>query len=116
MRYRKLDASGDMTFGHGGLDFLVNSPAAVAQAVLTALKLIAGEWFLDITAGVPYATEILGNVSQATADLAVRTAMLNVQGVTEIVSYSSSLALRKLTVAATLNSQYGQVNVAVVLP
>jgi hypothetical protein len=60
MRYRTLDANGDYTFGQNGANFLVNSPAAVGQAVLTRVKLMQGEWFLDQTAGTPYDTEILG--------------------------------------------------------
>jgi len=33
MRYRKLDDSGDFSFGHGQADFHHNTPEAVAQAV-----------------------------------------------------------------------------------
>jgi hypothetical protein len=54
MRYRKLDANGDYTFGGGSNDFLVNTPETVAQAVMTRLNLLQGEWFLDTTAGMPW--------------------------------------------------------------
>lgn len=41
MRYRVLSPTGDYTFGQGPGEFLVNSPAAVAQAIGTRLRLMA---------------------------------------------------------------------------
>ena len=111
MRYRVLDANGDMTFGQGSANFLVNSPAAVGQAVLTRLKLLTGEWFLDQTEGTPYSTEILVEGGRLTADQAIRGRILGTQGVTEIVSYSSSLAGRALNVEATIDTLYGEITV-----
>lgn len=105
-----------MTFGRGLLNFLTNSPATVAQAVLTRLLLASGEWFLDVNEGTPYATAILGNHTQQSADDALRARILGTQGVTELVDYSSSLVDRKLAVAATVNTLYGQATVQVTLP
>ena len=51
MRYRKLDAAGDMTFGNGIGAFYVDIPEAPAQAVMTRLRMEQGEWFLDAKAG-----------------------------------------------------------------
>ena len=109
MRYRTLDANGDYTFGQNGANFLVNSPAAVGQAVLTSLGLIQGEWFLDQTAGVPYDTEILGAGTESTRDLAYQTAILQTQGVSAIVEYASYLnpTTREFIVAATIDTIYG---------
>jgi len=113
MRYRTLDANGDYTFGQNSANFLVDSPEAVAQAIQTRLKLIQGEWFLDQTAGTPYNTEILGAGTQATRDLAVQAVILETQGVTEIVDYASHLdpGTRTFTVAAVVNTQYGQTTI-----
>lgn len=110
MRYRKLDANGDYVFGHGSIDFLVNSSAAVGQAIETALRLIQGEWFLDTLAGVPYYTQILGYNTQSLYDTVIKNAIRNVQGVVSIVSYSSFLnaATRVLSISATVNTQFGQ--------
>lgn len=117
MRYRTLDANGDYTLGQNGANFLVDSPAAVAQAIQTRLKLIQGEWFLDQTAGTPYNTQILGAGTEATRDLAVQTVILETQGVTEIVDYASFLdpATRQFTAAATVNTQFGQTTITQVL-
>lgn len=109
MRYRVLDANGDYTFGQNGANFLVNSPAAVAQAILTRLKLIQGEWFLDQTAGTPYSTDILGAGTESTRDLAVQTVILDTQGVTGIADYASyrNPTTREFIVAATIDTIYG---------
>jgi hypothetical protein len=111
MRYRTLDANGDYTFGQQGGNFLVNTPAAVAQAVKTRLGLRRGEWFLDNTAGTPY-DEILGKGTDATRDLAIQQEILGTQGVTGIAEYASFLnATRQFTVAATIDTIYGQTTI-----
>jgi len=109
MRYRALDSNSDYSFGQNGANFLVDSPAAVAQAISTRLKLIQGEWFLDQTAGTPYNTQILGAGTESTRDLAVQTVILGTQGVTEITDYASNFdpSTRAFTVAATVNTQFG---------
>jgi len=113
MRYRTLSPSGDYTWGENGSNFLVNSPEAVGQAVLTRLKLFEGEWFLDKTAGVPYDTEILGAGTENTRDLAYQTVILQTTGVIGIVEYASYLnpATRAFVVAATIDTIYGQTTI-----
>ncbi len=117
MRYRALDSNGDMTFGHSQTDFLISTPAAVGQAVETRLLLLTGEWFLDVTEGTPYTTEVLGTDMQDTYDLAIRDRILGTEGVVEIVKYSSVLdhEARALRIEATIDTIYGQVTVAQVL-
>lgn len=107
MRYRRIDADGDMTFGGGAANFLVDSPEAVAQAVLTRLRLMSGEWFFDSAEGTPYATEILGERTRSTYDLAIQERILGTEGVTSIATYSSSMDGRALTVEATIDTEYG---------
>ncbi len=109
MKYRKLDASGDYSLGSGA-DFLSNSPEAVAQAVLTRLRLWLGEWFVDTSDGTPYLTEILGKRKGGkNPDGAIRQRILGTTGVTEITDYSSSFdgSTRKFTVSATITTDYG---------
>lgn len=109
MRYRALTSAGDYSFGQGNANFLINSPAAVAQAVKTRLLLMTGEWFLDNTDGTPYSTEILGTGTGPLYDQAIRERILETQGVTGIVLYSSQVLNRKLSVAATITTIYGVV-------
>lgn len=111
MRYRALSPSGDMTFGFGRLNFHVDTPAAVGQAVLTRLRLLTGEWFLDAREGTPYATQVLGYGTRPTYDRVMRQRILQTQGVTEIVSYSSAVVDRGLSIAAVINTIYGETTI-----
>lgn len=117
MRYRKQDANGDYVFGGSANDFLVNSPDAVAQAVLTRLRLLQGEWFLDTTVGVPWSAQVLGKNTQGTADASIRSCILGTTGVTEITAYSSSLdsSTRKLSVTVTIDTLYGATTIQTTL-
>jgi len=113
MRYRKLDANGDYTFGHGQDDFYVDQPEAVGQAVETGLRLFQGEWFTNTSAGVPWRQSILGKHSQSTYDLILKSQILNTQGVKTLDSYSSSIdtSTRLVTVTATIDTIYGSTSV-----
>lgn len=107
MRYRALSTTGDYQFGRAGL-FLINTPAAVAQAVKTRLMLWAGEWFLDSREGTPYEQSILGYGTQGTRDLAIKERILGTPGVLSLIRYASSVdSSRKMTVTATVETQYG---------
>lgn len=109
MRVRALTPTGDMRFGQGQANLLINSPAAVAQCVLTRLKLWTTEWFLDTTAGTPWSTDVLGTGTTSRYDEAIRLRILRTIGVTGIVSYSSEVdrRTRALSVSATISTQFG---------
>lgn len=114
MRYRKLDADGDYTLGSGA-DFHANTPEAVAQAVLTRLRLWTGEWFVDTTDGTPWDTEILGKrLQRKNPDSAIKRRILETDGVTEITDYSSTFdgETRKFSVTATINTAYGSASIS----
>lgn len=115
MRYRALSADGDYTFGNGVANFHVDTAEAVAQAILTRLRLWRGEWFLDTTEGTPWADDVLGVGAQATRDAAVRDRVLETPGVTAITTYSSQVEGRSFSVRATVETIYGPATVEVVL-
>lgn len=115
MRYRKLSASGDYIFGEGKSEFYVNNPEAVAQAVRTRLLLFTGEWFLDLTEGMPYKEQVLGRGTLNLYDQAIKDRILTTQGVLSIVDYASVLDQnRNLTVAVVIETIYGTVRVVTV--
>lgn len=109
MKYRKLDANGDYVFGKGAGNFYKDQPEAVGQAVRTRLGLVVGEWFLDITQGTPYNSQILGAGKIGLYDHAIQDVITNTQGVTGLVAYNSQVdpATRAASVTGTINTIYG---------
>lgn len=59
MIYRRLTSDGDYVFGQGKTQFLSGSEA-VAQAIVTHLKLLLGEWWENVDNGLPLWQSILG--------------------------------------------------------
>lgn len=116
MRTRPLSPLGDFTIGQ---PWFVNSPQAVEQTIGTRLKLWLGEWFMDVTDGTPYLTEILGERYNKNPDAAIKRRILGTPGVTQLVSYSSSFsgsATRILTVNATVQTLYSTTPISVSIP
>lgn len=114
MRYRKLDADGDYTFGNQQADFYKDNPEAVAQAVMTRLRLNKGEWFIDTEDGTPWNSEVLGERTVATRDAAIKKRILGTPGVVQIDSYNSTFnaETRRFSVTATITTVYGQTTIS----
>lgn len=110
MRYRQMTPDGDYVFGYG-TNFLTNTPEAVAQAVLTRLRLYAGEWFLDTREGLDL-DHVLGYGTQTTRDREVQQRILGTAGVTGIAAYSSEVSGRGFSVSATIDTLYGQTTIS----
>lgn len=113
MRVRKMDSNGDYVFGHGSLDFYVDEPAAVAQLVMTRLRLYKGEWMLDTSAGMDK-DKILGTHTQSTRDAEYQRVIVETDGVNSILEYASSLnsKTRAFTVTARIDTIYGPATVS----
>ena len=118
MRVRALSATGDMTFGQGQRNFYVNQKEGVAQKVKTRLGLYVGDWFLDITDGTPWRTQVFGFRTENLRDPALRARILGTQGVVSIGTYASQLTRsnRAFAVQVTLNTIYGQALVSTAVP
>lgn len=105
LKYRRQDANGDFVLGTGN-DYHINSPAAVGQAVRTRLLLFQDEYHLDVTQGVPWSTEILGH-GRTAYDTIIRETITSTPGVDQLVSYTSAVSDRTLTVNARISTIYG---------
>lgn len=115
MRYRKLDENGDYSFGQGLLNFYIDEPLAVGQAVDTGLSLFKNEWYLNTDDGTPYFQGILGKYTQEMADTVLKDRIMQIQGVTSIAAYTSTKdgITRGLSAEASINTVYGQTDVQI---
>lgn len=115
MRVRKLTDTYDYSFGNSQLDFLVNTPAAVAQIVQTSFLLFLGEWYLDNTQGMPWLEGVIGKHNLSTADATVQDFALGVQDVTDIASFVSvdTQTDRRYAANMDLNTTFGPTTVQV---
>lgn len=112
MRYRKLDAEGDMVFGHGRDDYL-SKTEAVAQSVLTRLRLWKSEWYLDTEEGTPYMTDVLGKGTESSSVAALQSRVLDTPGVRSILEIHATQdpETRQASFSMTLDTIYGEVTV-----
>lgn len=117
MRYRALSESQDYTFGNGQANFLRNTPETVAQAVVTRLRLLTGEWFLDTEEGTAYQAGVLGKQTLETASAVIRERILGTQGLVEILQFdiSENRDTRTLSVSAKIDTIYGPATIIEVL-
>jgi len=122
-RYRRLSdnlqdpqrVGGDMTFGRGIHNFIVDSPTTVAQAILTRLRLWRGEWFLSLNAGVPYLQQILGHAPSANIpDSAIHNTIANTPFVRHVTDYASTFdgTSRRFSVSCKVETAFGPINQA----
>lgn len=113
MKYRRLSSSGDYTFGHGDSDF-VSGVEACTQAVKTRLELYLGTFWRDLTDGLPMYQSILqaygSPESLEIIDSILRKRIVETQGVTRIISYSSQFDsnTRKFTFSCVIDTIYSQ--------
>jgi hypothetical protein len=111
VRYRKLTADGDYSFGQGLANFWINTPQGVGQSVKTRLLLQTREWFLDQTDGTNYKL-IIGVNTAPTRDLEIKGRILRTPGVVELLSYASQLSAdRKFSVQVDVQTIYGPITV-----
>lgn len=113
MRYRRIDVNGDYTFGNGQYDFLVDIEA-VPQAITTKLKLFQGEWWEDLSEGLPFYQDIAGKFikSDEDKDIITRIYCNRISDVEQVNSFLSVTAEfdnenRKYSLKADIDTTYG---------
>lgn len=110
LRVRALSSTGDMTFGQGSGNYLIDSSAAVCQILGTRLKLWQTEWFLNLSAGIPYNTKIAGYGGLSVASTILKQATLSSPGVISVDNWSVvfDAASRLYTVTgSSINTIFG---------
>ena len=118
MKYRRLDKQGDYTFGSNNF---LTGVEAVAQAVMTRLKLLKGEWWEDLNDGLPLWQEILGqsgsNSHIVYIDNVITQRIYNTTDVVSIIDYESNWnsATREYGFVAKVNTAYSETTIEGIL-
>lgn len=107
---RALNKDNDIFLGSGGSWQTVKDSAEVVQHLRTRLQFLVGEWFLDISAGLPYFQSImikpadLGNIESI-----IKTEVLSTDGISKLnefrLDYSGG-SERKLKVSMSVSTIY----------
>lgn len=100
-----LDASGNIG--------TVNNAEAVGEHVRQRLQTYAGEWYLDVTIGVPWLEDILGRkYDPALAEAVVKAEILNTEYISGITGFSISfnkatrgVNIKDITVATSFDEE-----------
>jgi hypothetical protein len=108
MRVRRIDAHGDWTFGAGRASYADRSES-VAQRVKTRLLSFQGDWFLDLSHGLPWFKLIERPADLARIERAVKTQILQTDGVSIVTEFSMTpnAATRQLNITTTIVDIYG---------
>lgn len=86
-----INGTGDLVFANGATPRTYIEADVVAQRLAIHLRTFRAEWFLDEPYGVPW-FEILGTKrSKQQVDSILQREVLSVQGVREIVSWTSDI-------------------------
>lgn len=96
MIVRRLDGSGDWTWGDSLGDFL-SDRNAVVQLINTRLKSFLGDCFFSLNSGVDWFF-LLGSKSDINLELSIRATILNTEGVSLITSLKKNIDRRSRTI------------------
>lgn len=109
--------TGDIDLTNNVMRLTVSIEELSRQRVQIWLNLFKGEWFANITAGIPYLAndnnpeQLLGTTTKDVFDLAIKTGITTRPGIVEIVSYTSSLdnPTRTLTINFEATTETGEI-------
>lgn len=98
----------DLTLDAAGNIAMASNPYAMAQDVASAIKTFAGDLYYLPTAGIPYLSNILGQLPPISYVRAqVEAAALTVPGVVSATAYFDALTDRVLTGQVLTSDQSG---------
>lgn len=104
-----LNAAHDLDFDGGHLE-LATGREAITQHVEQRLRTFHGEWFLDVGAGVPWLTELMGAAFRERAVTAlIRAETLDTPGVTGVGDIPAAFATEtRIATARVLDLDFAQ--------
>lgn len=110
MIYRKLDVNGDYMFGGNAANYSSGTDA-VAQAILTRLRLLKYEWWENLEDGLALWQDIMSQRDIKHAERLIIERISKTDGVRDITIIESSFNsnLRKYLFSATVNTDYGAI-------
>ena len=111
MTVRRLDESGDLVTRGRMFD---TGREAIAQTIVTRLKLFLGEYFREVTDGTPWFQQILGKGENLNAIEAIlRNRIARSPGVVRLLSFALQFDLdaRTLSVQSQVLTTYGEADV-----
>ena len=110
---RALDSNNDLIVDNGSFRTVAGG-AEVIQQVRSRLLFYTGEWFLNLQSGTPYFQEIFKRpINLGRVESILKSRILDTEGVNELVSFEMNYtgeSLRKLSVAFTANTIYGEIS------
>ena len=113
LSYLMLDSGYDPVFADGTS---LTGTQAVAQAIMTRLKLFFGEWWENLALGLPVFQSMLGQLGSqrglAAINLAVQQNILGTPYVTGVVDVTTSFPNGQFRFTATATTAFGQVTVS----
>lgn len=110
-----IGTDGDLLIEAGRLS-LVAGRRAIAQRILQRFQVFRGEWFLDLSAGVPYRQQILvKNPDLPVIDVLIRQTITGTPGVLGLQRFLTTFdrSQRSLTVQFTAETSEGEITAAV---
>lgn len=112
MIYRKIDENGDYVFGSNAACFL-SGAEAVAQAILTRLRLLKYEWWESLEEGLPLWQKIAAQRDKDAAEQEIRDRIVQTKHVLAIISWNSSWdnEKRSLAIHTVVDTDYGTLEV-----
>jgi hypothetical protein len=110
IRVRRLDNNWDPIWGGGLNDYLTDADA-VAQIIKSRMLFFKGEWWEDVSQGLPMWQSILGKMgsSKTIIDKLIIGNIKQCPYVVGIASFTSELLDREYVCNAVVNTQFGTI-------
>ncbi|MGO3890074.1 MAG: hypothetical protein ACTJHW_03765 [Paenalcaligenes sp.] len=108
MRVRRLGLDGDLVTRW---KVFVTDREAIAQTIVTRLKLFLGEYFRDVDDGTPWFQSVLGKFENINAvEALLRNRIARSPGVVRLLSFDMQFDLddRSLSIQAQVLTEYGE--------